>query len=69
MADQYEVCELQQLGTASRLSILCLPNLVAYAGFLSGGAGHLPPLGFGLPPLGYAQNSISHVHVNQFKPL
>jgi len=37
------------------------------SGFLSGGTGHLPPFGFGLPPLGYAENSISLV--NQFKPL
>ena len=29
-----------------------------------GGGGHFRPLGFGLPPLGYAGNSISHV--NQF---
>ena len=45
------------------------------AGFLSGGGGerwregrsgeginHLPSLGFGLTPLGYAENSILHVN-------
>ena len=36
-------------------------------GFFQGGTGHLPPFGFGLPPLGYTENSISLV--NQFKPL
>ena len=30
-----------------------------------GGGGHLSPLGFGLPPLGYAENSI--LHVNQLE--
>ena len=43
-------------------------HLLDSSGFLSGGGrGHLPPLGFGLPPLGYAEISI--LHVNLFKRL
>ena len=37
--------------------------------FLSGEAGHSSPtplLGFGLPPLGYAENSILHINYKGF---
>ena len=38
-----------------------------FQSFFQGGVRAFAPLGFGLPPLGYAENSI--LHVNQFKPL
>ena len=47
---------------------LCVVYADLCTGFLSGGWGHSPPLGFSLPPpRGYTENSI--LHVNQFKPL